>query len=44
VHRGRIAQALYGGVPEPMRRKVYETLDEPLGNMTRKFNETYGCP
>ena len=41
---GGIAQAFYGGVPEAIGRRVYEILDEPLGDMTRKFTERLGCP
>ncbi len=41
---GGIAQAYYGGVPEPIARRVYEILDEPLAGVTRKFSERFGCP
>jgi ADP-ribosylglycohydrolase len=41
---GGIAQAFYGGVPEEIRRRVYEILDEPLGDVTRQFTEAFGCP
>src|SRR3954454_3076422 len=41
---GGIAQAYHGGVPEAIGRRVYETLDEPLGGITRRFTETFGCP
>ena len=40
---GGIAQAFYGGVPEAIGRRVYEILDEPLGDVTRKFTEEFGC-
>jgi ADP-ribosylglycohydrolase len=38
---GGIAQAFYGGVPEPIVNKVYEILDERLGKITREFMEKY---
>jgi ADP-ribosylglycohydrolase len=38
---GGIAQAFYGGVPEPIVSKVYGTLDERLGKITREFMEKY---
>lgn len=41
---GGIAQAFYGGVPEPIRQKVFEILDEPLAAIAREFTEVYGCP
>src|SRR4051795_4480947 len=41
---GGIAQAFYGGVPEAIGRRVYEVLDDHLGDMTRKFTESFGCP
>jgi ADP-ribosylglycohydrolase len=41
---GGIAQAYYGGVPEVIVRRVYESLDAHLSGVTRKFTETYGCP
>jgi ADP-ribosylglycohydrolase len=41
---GGIAQAYFGGVPEAIRRRVYEILDEPLGGIARKFTEEFGCP
>jgi ADP-ribosylglycohydrolase len=40
---GGIAQAFYGGVPEAIVCRVYETLDDHLGGLTRKFTATYGC-
>lgn len=40
---GGIAQAFYGGVPEPIRRGVYERLDDRLGALTREFTEAFGC-
>ena len=40
---GGIAQAFYGGVPEAIRRRVFEILDEPLGDVTRKFMQVYRC-
>ncbi len=41
---GGIAQAFYGGVPEPIRQGVYERLDDHLVDLTRKFTETFACP
>ena len=41
---GGIAQAFYGGVPETIRLRAYEVLDGHLGDMTRKFTESFGCP
>lgn len=38
---GGIAQAFYRGVPEPIVNKVYEILDERLGNITREFMARY---
>jgi hypothetical protein len=32
---GGIAQAFYGGIPEEISRRVFEILDEPLGDVTR---------
>ncbi len=40
---GGIAQAFYGGVPDEIRRGVFEILDDHLGNITREFSGTYGC-
>jgi ADP-ribosylglycohydrolase len=40
---GGIAQAYYGGVPEPIRQRVYEKLDDHLAGRTRKFTEAFGC-
>jgi len=34
---GGIAQAFYGGVPEAISSRVYEILDEDLGDVTREF-------
>jgi ADP-ribosylglycohydrolase len=39
---GGIAQAFFGGVPPTITSKVYEVLDDHLGNLTRKFTETFG--
>ena len=40
-----IAQAFYGGVPEPIVNKVYEIVyeivDARLGKITREFMEKY---
>ncbi len=41
---GGIAQAFYGGVPEEIRTRAYEVLDQPLRDVTRKFMQEYGCP
>jgi ADP-ribosylglycohydrolase len=41
---GGIAEAFYGGVPEPIRQGVYERLDDHLADVTRKFAEAFGCP
>jgi len=41
---GGIAQAFYGGVPEEIARRVYEILDEPLADVTRRFTEAFACP
>jgi len=38
---GGIAQAFYGGVPEPIVSKVYGILDERLGKITREFMEKF---
>ena len=38
---GGIAQAFFGGVPEPIVNKVYEILDARLGKITRMFIEKY---
>ena len=38
---GGIAEAFYGGVPDFIQEKVYSILDEPLGNITRKFKKKY---
>ena len=38
---GGIAQAFYGGVPEPIVNKVFEILDARLGKITRMFIEKY---
>ena len=41
---GGIAQAFFGGVPEVITSRVYELLDDRLGNVTREFTEEFGCP
>jgi len=38
---GGIAQAFYGGVPEHIQDKVYDLLDDRLGEITRRFMERY---
>jgi ADP-ribosylglycohydrolase len=40
---GGIAQAFFGGVPLAITSRVYEVLDEQLGDVTRKFTEAFGC-
>ena len=37
-------QAFFGGVPVAITSRVYEVLDDQLGNVTRKFTEAFGCP
>lgn len=39
---GSIAEPFYGGVPEPIRKKVYSILDDYLGGITRAFMAKYG--
>lgn len=41
---GGIAQAYYGGVPEPIQLRVFEVLDDRLGDMTRAFCQRFACP
>lgn len=38
---GGIAEAFYGGVPQPIVSKVYQVLDERLGAITREFTTKY---
>ena len=38
---GGIAQAFYGGVPEPIESRVYAILDERLGEITREFMKRF---
>lgn len=38
---GGIAQAFYGGVPEPIQSNCYKILDERLGKITRTFMGLY---
>jgi len=38
---GGIAQAFYGGVPDPIANKVYEFLDKRLGKITREFMKEF---
>jgi ADP-ribosylglycohydrolase len=40
---GGIAQAFYGGVPKVITSRVYELLDNRLGDVTRRFTEKFGC-
>jgi len=39
---GGIAQAFYGGVPEPITDKAYQLLDDHLGLITREFKVRFG--
>jgi ADP-ribosylglycohydrolase len=41
---GGIAQAFFGGVPPAITSRVYEVLDDQLGDVTRKFTEAFACP
>lgn len=41
---GGVAQAYYRGVPEAIACRVYEILDDHLGDITRKFTTAFGCP
>lgn len=38
---GGIAQAFYGGVPAEVEKRVYDTLDERLGDITHRFMERF---
>jgi ADP-ribosylglycohydrolase len=38
---GGIAEAFYGGVPQPIQEKVFAILDEPLGRVTREFRQNF---
>lgn len=38
---GGIAQAFYGGVPQPIQNKVYAILDDRLASITRSFMDRY---
>ena len=38
---GAIAQAFYGGIPGDIQKKVYEILDDRLGQLTRLFMERF---
>jgi ADP-ribosylglycohydrolase len=40
---GAIAHAYYRAVPDSIRGRVYELLDERLAGVTRTFSERYGC-
>ena len=40
---GGIAQAYYGGVPEPIKKRVYEMLDRRLGRVVKEFTQRYRC-
>jgi ADP-ribosylglycohydrolase len=40
---GGIAEAYYGGVPEPVRKKVRECLPAPLWSITEEFCRVYRC-
>jgi ADP-ribosylglycohydrolase len=41
---GAIAEAFYGGVPEPVRRRVEQILDPRLRNVLERFYERFGLP
>lgn len=41
---GGIAQAFYRGVPGPIAKRVFETLDAPLVAVVREFGQRYRCP
>lgn len=41
---GGVAEAFYGGVPEEIRLRAFQRLDDHLADLTRKFAETFGCP
>ncbi len=38
---GAVAEAFYGGVPEPIRAQVYDRLDPYLAQITREFCDHY---
>jgi ADP-ribosylglycohydrolase len=40
---GGIAQAFYGGVPEPIALQVFDYLDDHLAAVTLEFGRNYGC-
>lgn len=40
---GGIAQAYYGGVPEPIKKRVYEMLDKRLARVVKEFTARYHC-
>ncbi len=40
---GGLAEAFYGGVPEPLAAQVFGLLDERLATITRRFRDRY-CP
>ncbi|MBE9078413.1 ADP-ribosylglycohydrolase family protein [Romeria aff. gracilis LEGE 07310] len=41
---GGIAEAFYGGVPEPIASQVWQRLDPPLRQMTAAFRDRYSLP
>lgn len=41
---GGIAEAFYGGVPEPLVSQARALLDPPLWDMIERFRERYGLP
>lgn len=41
---GGIAEAFYGGVPEPICRQVRRFLDQPLRTVTEQFSRRFGVP
>ena len=40
---GGIAQAFYNGVPEHIKTRVFERLDDRLKQVTHAFTQKYGC-
>jgi len=40
---GGIAQAFYGGLPDPIRRRALEMLEPDLRDVTEAFCGSYGC-
>jgi ADP-ribosylglycohydrolase len=40
---GGVAQAFYGGVPNSIKKEVFQRLDEPLTRVVREFCARYAC-